>query len=211
MNETIDQPPHRAGSPTYNLLMPPDTRPVETMSNSEALEELVEADIALFRAVAGYHSPTLDRILPVLSEAASYSRLWIGFASLLAAVGGDRGRGAAAEAMTAVGLTSAAANLAAKNLVPRPRPQSAVPEKRRLEQPESSSFPSGHTASAAAFSSVIGDEYPGLYIPITALAAAVGFSRVYTGVHYPGDVLAGWILGRAVAGAVRAFWPKRWR
>lgn len=191
--------------------MPNDNRPVETMTNAEALEELVEADIALFRAVAGYHSPTLDRIMPVLSEAANYSRLWIGLASLLAAVGGRRGRGSAAEAMTAVGLTSAAANLAAKNLVPRPRPQSAVPEKRRLEQPESSSFPSGHTASAAAFSSVIGDEYPGMYLPITALAAAVGFSRVYTGVHYPGDVLAGWILGRAVAGAVRAFWPKRWR
>jgi len=191
--------------------MPQDSRPVETMSNAEALDELVEADVALFRAVAGYHSPVLDRILPVLSEVANYSRLWMGIASILVVVGGRKGRGTAAEAMTALGITSATANFAAKNLIPRRRPESAVPEKRRLEQPESSSFPSGHTASAAAFSSVIGDKYPGLYIPITALAAAVGFSRVYTGVHYPGDVLAGWLLGRAVAGAVRAFWPKRWR
>lgn len=181
------------------------------MTNAEALEELVEADIALFRAVAGYHSPILDRIMPVLSEAANYSRLWMGIAALFALVGKRRGRNAAAEAMSAVAVTSAAANLAAKSLVRRPRPQSAVPEKRRLEQPESSSFPSGHTASAAAFSSVIGDEYPWLYLPITALASAVGFSRVYTGVHYPGDVLAGWLLGRAVAGIVRAVWPRRWR
>ena len=186
-------------------------RPVQTMTNAEALRELDEADIALFRAVAGYHSPLLDRVMPILSEAASYSRLWMGVAGLISVFGGEKGRRVSAEAMASVAVTSAVANLAAKNLVRRPRPQSSVPEKRRLDQPDSSSFPSGHTASAAAFSSVVGDEIPLLYIPITILAGAVGFSRVYTGVHYPGDVLVGWMLGRAVGGLVRAFWPRRWR
>lgn len=186
-------------------------RPVETTSNAQALQELDEADIALFRAVAGYHSPVLDRIMPILSETANYSRLWMGVAGLLAVLGGRRGRLVSARAMTSVAVTSAVANLAAKNLVRRPRPQSGVPKKRRLEQPDSSSFPSGHTASAAAFSSVVGNEIPLLYIPVTTLAGAVGFSRVYTGVHYPGDVLVGWMVGRAVAAFMRAIWPKRWR
>jgi undecaprenyl-diphosphatase len=181
------------------------------MTNARALEELNEADIALFQAVAGYHSPILDRLMPILSEAANYSRLWIGIGGLMAVFGGKRGRRTAAEALTALGITSAVANLAAKNLVRRERPRSAVPERRRLAQPESSSFPSGHTASAAAFSSVVGDEIPMTYIPMTALAAAVGFSRVYTGVHYPGDVLVGWFLGRTIAGIVRVVWPKRWK
>ena len=48
------------------------------------------------------------------------------------------------------------------------------------------------------------------YIPITGLALGVGFSRVYTGVHYPGDVVVGWFLGRTIAGIVRVVWPKRW-
>jgi membrane-associated phospholipid phosphatase len=181
------------------------------MTNAQALVELNEADVALFQAVAGYHSPSLDRVIPVLSEAANHSRLWIGIAALMAIVGGRKGRSTAAEALTAVGITSAVANLAAKNLVRRKRPQSSVPERRRLAQPESSSFPSGHTASAAAFSSVVGDEIPMTYIPLTGLAAAVGFSRVYTGVHYPGDVLVGWLLGRIIGGLVRVVWPKRWK
>jgi undecaprenyl-diphosphatase len=41
--------------------------------------------------------------------------------------------------------------------------------------------------------------YPKLWLPINGLAAMVGFSRVYTGVHYPGDVLGGWIVGTSVA------------
>lgn len=60
-------------------------------------------------------------------------------------------------------------------------------------------FPSGHAASAAAFSGVVGSQLPALRVPMNALAVAVVFSRVYTGVHYPGDVLAGWLLGRGIA------------
>jgi undecaprenyl-diphosphatase len=105
--------------------------------------------------------------------------------------------------MSAVAATSAIANIAMKRTWRRRRPDSPVPEDRRLAQPRSSSFPSGHAASAAAFSGVIGSEIPQLWLPINALAGTVAFSRVYTGVHYPGDVLAGWLLGRSVAVASR--------
>lgn len=165
-----------------------------------ALGRLHELDEAAFVQVARWHSPVLDRVMPRLTQAASYSVLWMAIAGALAGTG-PRGRRAAVVGLGAVAVTSATANLAMKGLTNRPRPTAEVPHPRRLPQPTSSSFPSGHTASAAAFSGVVGREVPELRVPLDALALAVGFSRVYTGAHYPGDVVAGWVLGRVVARA----------
>ena len=163
------------------------------------LDSLEDLDRRVFDTVASWHSPLLDRTMPELSVAASMSRLWMGIAALFAIFGGAKGRRMAAEGMIAIGVNSFVANVLLKSAVRRKRPTDPVPEARRLVQPESSSFPSGHTASAAAFSGIMDRAYPKLWLPINGLAAAVGFSRVYTGVHYPGDVLAGWLIGKAVA------------
>jgi membrane-associated phospholipid phosphatase len=165
-------------------------------------QRVEDADDTLFRLIAGWHSPVGDRLLPPLSEAASYSRLWAGAGVLIAMFGGKRGRLAVAEAAIAVGITSALANIAVKRIARRERPSSSVPPARRLEHPKSTSFPSGHAASAAAFSAVVGGRIPEIWLPVNATAATVGFSRIYTGVHYPGDVVVGWSIGRAVAAAV---------
>lgn len=167
-------------------------------------ERLHDLDVAVFGAVAGFDAPALDRVLPPLSQAASYSRIWLGMSAVLAAAGGRRGRRTAITAVAALGATSALANLAVKQAARRRRPETAVPVARRLDQPRSTSFPSGHAASAAAFAGVVGHEFPMLDVPIGTLAATVAFSRVYTGVHYPGDVIAGWLLGRSVASVARA-------
>ena len=169
---------------------------------SSPLERAQEIDRTVFDAVAGWSSPLLDKIMPALSIAASFSRLWMAIAALFAVFGGTKGRKTAVEGMAAIGVTSFLANVVLKGLTDRPRPTDPVPEERELKKPDSSSFPSGHTASAAAFSGVVDRAYPALWVPINTLASAVGFSRVYTGVHYPGDVLGGWILGKAVAWGV---------
>lgn len=163
---------------------------------------LHELDEAAFVRVAEWHAPALDATMPGLTRVASYSVLWMAVAAALAA-SGPRGRRAAVVGLGAVAVTSATANLVMKGATGRTRPTAPVPAARRLPQPGSSSFPSGHTASAAAFSGVVGQEIPGLRLPLSVLAALVGFSRVYTGAHYPGDVLAGWALGRGVAFAAR--------
>ena len=170
------------------------------MSESPSvLDRVEEIDRSVFDVVARWESPVLDRVMPGLSTAASYSRIWMAIAAMLAVVGGRKGRRTAIEGMAAIGATSFLANVVLKGLTRRTRPTDPVPEERRLRQPDSSSFPSGHTASGAAFSGVVGRAYPTLSLPLNALAGAIGFSRVYTGVHYPGDVAAGWLLGKGVA------------
>ena len=67
--------------------------------------------------------------------------------------------------------------------------------------PTSRSFPSGHSASAFAFASAVGGVIPALSLPLHLAAAAVAYSRVHTGVHYPGDAVIGSLAG-ASAGQV---------
>lgn len=166
------------------------------------------ADLAAFRWVAGWRRSALDVVLPRLSRAANHSVLWMGIAAGMAATGGRFGRRAAARGMLTLGATSAIVNLPAKLLARRERPViDVVPEVRRLVRlPISTSFPSGHSASAAAFATGVALEKPRLAGPVAALAAAVAFSRVYTGVHYPGDVLAGAAIGAGIAWGSRHVW-----
>lgn len=67
--------------------------------------------------------------------------------------------------------------------------------------PESTSFPSGHAASAFAFAYAVGRHLPALAVPIRLLAGGP-HSRVHTGVHYPGDVVIGSIIGAGTAAMV---------
>ena len=54
-------------------------------------------------------------------------------------------------------------------------------------------------AAAFAFATGVGHVSPAAAVPLSALAALVAYSRVHTGVHYPGDVLAGGLIGTALA------------
>ncbi|MFF7356714.1 diacylglycerol kinase family protein [Streptomyces filipinensis] len=113
--------------------------------------------------------------------------------------------------MTSLALASITVNTVGKRSVGRARPiLDALPVVRHLpRQPFTSSFPSGHAASAAAFVAGVALEAPQLAAALAPLAASVAFSRVYTGVHCPGDVLAGAALGVGAAYAVRGLVPSR--
>jgi hypothetical protein len=88
----------------------------------EALRELGAVDRAVYEAVADTPTPELDGPVRRLSNAASYSRLWLGVAAALAVLGGRRGRRAALEGVLAIGVTSATVNLGMKPLAQRRRP-----------------------------------------------------------------------------------------
>ena len=105
---------------------------------------------------------------------------------------------------------SAATNILGKSLTARDRPHDKVPGARQLNRaPRTTSFPSGHAASAAAFATGVALEKPSLAAPVIIAAAAVGASRVVTGMHYPSDVLAGFTIGAAAGALTLRWWPRR--
>ena len=92
---------------------------------------------------------------------------------------------------------------ALKSVVDVERPAFRYAEPKALMHvPRDHSFPSGHAATSFACATVLAWAFPRLAVPLYLLAAAIAFSRVYVGVHYPLDVLAGAALGLLVATAL---------
>ena len=177
----------------------------EAAAWATALRQLGAMDRAAYEAVAETPTPALDVPIRRLSNAANHSKVWLGIAAALALLGGRRGRTAALEGVVSIGVTSAAVNILAKSIAARARPNRAEPNlfpNRAVEMPGSSSFPSGHAASGFAFAHAVGRHLPVLAIPVRLLAGAVAYSRVHIGVHYPGDVAVGSMLGSGIASIV---------
>lgn len=169
---------------------------------SQWWREVQRLDTAVYAAIAETPTPALDRHFRRLSRAADYSKLWISSAAVLALAGGARGRRAAVDGMASLALTSAIVNGLFKPLGGRRRPKREmhdVPAARRVRMPLTRSFPSGHAASAFAFAGGVATAAPEAGACLTAVAALVAYSRVHTGVHYPGDVIAGSVTGAALA------------
>jgi diacylglycerol kinase family enzyme/membrane-associated phospholipid phosphatase len=175
---------------------------------SRTFRRVGRTDRALMRRSAALPETRADQLLGSLSKAANQSRLWWVVAAVLAARKGQARRGAL-RGVAAIAGASAAANLIGKPLFPRRRPaEDEVPAHRRLrERPVSSSFPSGHAASAAAFATAVAMESPRAGLALVPLAGAVAYSRVHTGVHWPSDVGAGLAIGVGVAALTRHWWP----
>jgi undecaprenyl-diphosphatase len=165
-------------------------------------DELSKLDVAVYAAIAATPTPAMDSALRGLSRAANHSKLWLGCSALLAGCGGERGRRAAEDGLASVALTSAVVNLVLKPLGNRRRPDRQmydVPVARQVKMPRSTSWPSGHSASAFAFASGVSAAWPQAGIPLSFLASLVAYSRVHTGVHYPSDTIAGTVCGVSLA------------
>jgi undecaprenyl-diphosphatase len=183
----------------------------EFQQRHNILSRLVALDCRLFEAAASRHWPGADPFLPRLSRSANHGLLWFGTAAAIAATRSPRARRAALRGTASLALASATINTVGKRSIRRARPiLDVVPLTRQLKrQPITTSFPSGHSASAAAFATGVALESRRWGSAVAPVAAAVALSRVYTGVHFPSDVLAGAALGAGAAFAVRGLVPTR--
>jgi membrane-associated phospholipid phosphatase len=184
------------------LAVAPAARPTTPRTTAvAALRELGRVDRATYRAVSETPTPTLDGPVRTLSDAADRSRLWLAVAAAMAVLGGPAGRRAAAAGVVGLAVDSAVVNLGFKLAARRQRPDrdsAGVPAARRVAMPDSASFPSGHAAAGFAFANAVAETLPAAAAPLEVLAALVGYSRIHTGVHYPGDVVIGSLIGATI-------------
>lgn len=184
--------------------MPSPRRRVRRRARAVAAR-VTDLDQRLLAAAARTGSPRADRALTAVSTAADSGRLWLAVAAVLTATGRRRPRTAAASGLLGLGVASTLVNGPLKFVWRRDRPPASVLGARGplLPLPLTYSFPSGHSASAAAFATGVSLSLPAAAPAVVPLAGAVAYSRAHTGVHYPSDVLVGSVLG-AGAGVVAA-------
>lgn len=128
----------------------------------------------------------------------------IGAATGLLFLGGADLRAAALEAVLALAISQIGVQWL-RRAVARPRPQLPTGIGSLIASPDRFSFPSGHAAATLSVALPLASALPTpVALVILALAATVGLSRVYLGVHYPGDVLMGWMVA-ALAATVAPF------
>jgi undecaprenyl-diphosphatase len=143
--------------------------------------------------------------VPVQWVLVVFTWLGVGGSIWLALIGAGwmatpRRRAALWRAVMALAFTFAMVDWIAKPLVARERPFLHGPAPSAIVwRPTSSSFPSGHAASAAAGALALSRAWPPAAVPLTLLAAAITFSRVGLGVHYVGDVTGGVLIGLLMA------------
>jgi undecaprenyl-diphosphatase len=151
--------------------------------------------------VVHHRAGWLDPIFEGLSYAGRLGLLWIGLALVLCAL--YRRWGVLGLTIIAVALADWSA-IGMKALFDRDRPPLRFPEPDPLVRvPQDGSFPSGHAATSFAGATILAFAFPRLAPLLYVLAAAVAFSRVYVGVHYPLDIVGGAVLGVLIAIALR--------
>lgn len=152
----------------------------------------------------------VDDGLRAASRAADHGLLWFAVGAVAFAVGG-RTRRAGVRGVLSLAGASALTNAVLKPVFPRRRPpqEHVAPGRRPRRVPTSSSYPSGHAASAAAFVTGVALESPAAAVALAPVGAAVAYSRIHVGVHWPSDVLAGAVVGAAVAFGTRRWWAVR--
>jgi undecaprenyl-diphosphatase len=146
---------------------------------------------------AGWLNPVFEGLSWIGTEGA----IWIVLAAVLAALW--RRPGFFLQ-LVAADLIADALSYGLRDWIGRDRPPLAYPRPKPLVAvPHTSSFPSGHAATAFACATVLAFALPRYAMAFFVLAAAIAFSRVYVGVHYPLDVIGGAVLGVVVAIALR--------
>jgi undecaprenyl-diphosphatase len=165
------------------------------------LGRLLAHDDRAFSYLIGRRHPRLDSIMRHVTRLGDPTVV-IAISVLLLLVPDALARAAGLRVVIALAVSHLLVQLL-KRTISRPRPHLPVGVVSLIQAPDRFSFPSGHSAAALAAALAIATYLPGpMALPVIGLGLLVGVSRSYLGVHYPGDVLAGWLL--AICGVLVA-------
>lgn len=161
--------------------------------------------------------PWLNPLVEVYTRLGNAGILWIVLSAVMLCFPKTRKAGALSLLAMVLGLLCT--NVVLKHLVGRTRPWIDVAGLIPLvNEPDPNSFPSGHTCAAFAAGIIWARALPRTWMRVAAviLAVCMGLSRLYVGVHYPSDVLAGAVVGSLCAWAaweiglrISGYWKRR--
>ena len=166
------------------------------------LDTILQLDGELLVAIQGLHMSWLDPIVSFYTKLGDAGLLWIALSLVMLLWKPTRKAGALALCAMILGLV--VTNITIKPLLSRLRPWLDWPIVPLVTEKDPNSFPSGHTCAAFAAGLSWVRALPWRWGRIAAVSAAVlmGLSRLYVGVHYPTDVLAGAVIGSLCAWVV---------
>jgi hypothetical protein len=205
MNGREDAPGGRMGLTSAAVNAPPPIDPGARRSLRARLgagplaRAIARADIAVYRVVRSHgRAPWAQALVRRCSQTGDHAAVWLALGAAGAAL--DPPRRSSWLRAAGVVLGAYLLNTAVKGVVRRRRPAlEGLPA--LAKTPTSLSFPSAHASSSFAAARAYGHLLPAG--PLYAAAAAMGWSRVYLGVHYPSDIAAGALLGSIIGGAAR--------
>lgn len=138
-----------------------------------------------------------------VTQSGTKGAVWIVVMTVLFALGDAHGRSAAVKSLGSLLLAEGVINILLKPAIARERPYAPRGpgriRKLLVQAPGENSWPSTHAGSSMAAAVPLAAAYPRVGVVFLGLAALIGYSRVYVGVHYPFDVVAGAIIGALCA------------